>query len=128
MRTPVALTAVVALALSGCGDADPPSDETQVRGAVDDYSAAVRGDQPQKACDVLVTRSQLSRSAESRERDRERCRGRVSGGRLSAGQALGEARVEAVRVRGRRAVARIAGGERIELRRLDGGWRILAPG
>lgn len=127
MRTPAAL-AVAALVLSACGGSDSDSHQDQVRSAIAGYVAAVKGDDPSRACDVLVTRALLARSAAARERERERCRRRVRDGRLSAGQSLGPVRVEAVRVRGGRAVARVAGGERIELRRLDGRWRIVAPG
>lgn len=128
MRMPAALVVVAALALSGCDGSDPPSAEDQIRAAVGDYAAAVKGDDPRQVCDVLVTRSQLARSADARGRDRDRCRDRVGGGRLGAGQAPGDVRVQAVRVTGGRAVARIASGERLELRRVDGRWRIVAPG
>ena len=127
MRPPAAL-ALAALALSACGGSDPDTAPDRVRAAIADYAAAVKGDDPEQACDVLVTRAQLARSPESRERARDRCRERVGGGRLSAGQTLGDVKVEAVRVRGDGAVARVASGERIELRRVDGAWRIVAPG
>ena len=127
MRSPAAL-ALAALALTACGGSDPDTDQDRVRAAIADYAAAVGGDDPEQVCDVLVTRAQLEGTAEARDRDRDRCRDRVGGGRLSAGQSLGDVKVEAVRVRGPRAVARVRSGERIQLRRVDGGWRIVVPG
>ena len=120
MRAPAAILAVAALALGACGGSDPESDEDQVRGAIGDYASAVGGDEPERVCDLLVT--------PGGKRPPERCRERVGDGRLQAGQALGRVRVGTVRVRGGSAVAVLAGGEQVRLRRVDDGWRIVAPG
>ena len=88
------------------------------------------GDDPGRACDVLVTAAQLAGSEAARDRDRDRCRDRVGGGRLSAGPALGDVEVVSVAVTGSKAVARVrvrGSRERIPLRRVDGRWRIVAP-
>ncbi len=126
MRAPAAL-ALAVLALSACGP-DPKSNKDQIRDAVGDYAAAVDGENPKQVCDVLVTPKQLDITAAARKRDRDRCRDRVGDGRLEAGQSLEGVRVKSVRVRGARAAVRLASGEAIELRRIDGHWRILTPG
>jgi len=119
MRAPAAL-ALSVLALSACGGSDPPSDPDQVRAAITDYVKAVGGDDPERVCDLLVTpQGQLPP---------ERCRDRVGGGRLQAGQSPGPVRVRSVRVRRGGAVAALEGGEQVRLRRVDGRWRIVIPG
>ena len=66
MRTPGAL-ALTLLALSACGES--ASDEDQVRDAIGDYAKAVSGNEPERVCELLVTRAG--------ERPPERCRDRV---------------------------------------------------
>jgi len=117
MRTCAAL-ALTLLAFGGCGGS--PSDQDQVRDAIGDYAKAVGGDDPERVCELLVTRGG--------KRPPERCRDRVGDGRLEAGQSLGEVRVRSVRVRGTAAVATLESGERVDLRRVDDDWRIVAPG
>ncbi len=119
MRSPAAL-ALAVLALSACGGSDPPSDADQVRTAIAGYVEAVEGDDPERVCELLVT--------PRGHRPPERCRDRVDGGRLEAGQSLGPVRVRSVRVAGTRAVATVTGDERVRLRKVDGTWRILTPG
>lgn len=117
MRTPAALAVAAALALGGCGGSDPPPDEDQVRTAIGDYAAAVGGDDPERVCDLIVARDG--------KRPPERCEDRV---RRAGMQPLGRIRVRSVRVRGSSAVAALGGGEQVRLRRVDGAWRIVAPG
>ena len=117
MRTPAALAVAAALALGGCGGSDPPPDQDQVRSAVADYVAAVGGDDPERVCELIV--------AQDGKRPPERCADRIQRAQM---QPLGRVRVRTVRVRGSSAVAALAGGERVRLRRVDGAWRIVAPG
>ena len=119
MRSPAAL-ALAVLAMSACGESDPPSDQEQVRAAIGDYVEAVGGDDPERICDLLVT--------PRGQRPPERCRDRSGGGRLEAGQALGPVRVRSVRVRGAGAVAALEGGEQVRLLRVGDRWRIVTPG
>ena len=119
MRTPAALV-LAAQALSACGDSDPPTDAERVRAAIGDYAEAVRGDDPERVCELLVT--------VRGRRPPERCDDRVGGGRLEAGQSLGTVRVRAVRVRGAAAVAVLEGGERVRLLLVGERWRIVTPG
>ncbi len=117
MRTRAAL-ALTLLALGGCGGS--PSDQDQVRDAIAGYAKAVSGDDPERVCELLVTGAG--------DRPPERCGDRVGAGRLEAGQSLGPVRVRSVRVRGEAAVAALESGERVDLRRVEGSWRIVTPG
>jgi hypothetical protein len=126
--------ALVLLLLAGvvaaCGGGGE-SEEDQVRSAIDQYSEALRSRDGSGLCGVIVTRELLAASQERRSRELDRCRGRATGDRLSGAPQLGDVRVQSVRVRGPRAAARVrvAGHpERIELARVDGDWRIVAPG
>lgn len=116
MRCPAAL-ALAALALSACGGS---SDEDRIRTAISDYAKAVGGDDPERVCELLVRAGG--------QRPPERCEDRVAGGRLEAGQSLGEVNVRSVRTQGGRARARLESGEVVVLREVDGAWRIVAPG
>ena len=115
MRRVAALALAVVL-LGGCGGSDP-SDEDQVRNAISSYQQAVGGDDPERVCELMVARDG--------KRPPEQCAERIRRARL---QPLGRVRVRAVRVRGASAVAALAGGEQVRLRRVDGAWRIVAPG
>ena len=118
MRTPAAILAVAALALGGCGGSDP-SDEDQVRKAISSYYEALGGDEPEDVCGLLVT--------PGGELPPSRCRKRMARvpNEISVGLPL---KVRSVRVRGAGAAATLENGERVRLRRVEGAWRIVAPG
>ena len=119
MRAPAAIFSAAALALGGCGGSDPQSDEDQVRGAIASYQEALTGGEPEKVCDLLVTAGGTLPP--------DRCRKRMA--RPPNVVAVGlPLKVRSVRVRGAKATAALENSERVRLRRVDGGWRIVAPG
>jgi len=119
MRVPAAILVVAALALGGCGGSDPESDEDQVRKAISSYQEALAGDEPEKVCDLLVT--------PGGELPPEQCRKRMA--RAPNAIAVGlPVKVRSVRVRGGGATAALENRERVRLRRVEGAWRIVAPG
>jgi len=143
-RRRAVLGAALALAVAGCGGAQPKSDEQLVTDTLRQFLHAQAGGETQAACALLSPAGEralnrlVAREAEGIGAISPTCEQSIGLVRATAGarvlKALDGARVSAVRVHGSRASATIVDGtafarQRVTLSKTADGWRIDAvPG
>jgi hypothetical protein len=124
-----ALVALLALAAAGCGGKDTPSDTEQVRSAVVDFGRATAAHDYKAMCERLapVLIDKLRQVGLECEQALEQGLGQVKSPKLSVGTVTVDGDSASAQVR-TSAEGQAPSDDTIELRRVNGAWRIASLG
>jgi hypothetical protein len=124
-----ALAALLALAVAGCGGKDTPSDTEQVRSAVVEFGRATAAHDYKAMCERLapILIDKLRLVGLECEKALQQGLGRVKSPKLSVGKVTVDGDRASAEVR-TSAEGQAPSDDTIELRRVNGAWRIASLG